>query len=169
MIFRAYNPVHAVNFISSHGIRVLGGVLLSITGVEAIFTNVSHYNRASVRWTFTLIVYPCLIMTYLGQAAALWTYPEWIENAFYYCIPGGIGSPGYWIVLILATMASVIASQAMILCIFSIVSSIVSEVNLDLSSDSNGYFSIRQDCQYRSRDSRANLHSNNQLVVHVCP
>jgi KUP system potassium uptake protein len=66
-------------------------------------------------------VYPCLIITYLGQASVLLFHPEWIQNTFYLCIPGGIGTGIYWIMMILATLTTIIASQSMILSIFSIV------------------------------------------------
>jgi KUP system potassium uptake protein len=148
-ILRAYNPEHAISFIIRRGVNVLSGILLSITGVEAIFTNLSHYNRHSVQWTFTLIVYPCLSLTYLGQAAALLRHPEWIENSFYNCIPGGIGSVGYWIVLILATLATVVASQAVIVGIFSIVYVSTPRSNVDHSSSSYGLLSLHQDGQNR--------------------
>ena len=66
-------------------------------------------------------MYPSLVIAYLGQAAALENHPEWISNTFYNSIPGGPGSAVYWIVFVLATSATVIASQAMILGTFSIV------------------------------------------------
>jgi len=120
-IFRVYNPLYALSFVSSNGLSKLSGVLLSITGVEALFADLGHYNRQSIQWTMTLFVYPVLVVTYLGQAAALSVHPEWIPNAFYNSIPGGIGGPLYWIVFALATSASVVASQAMILGIYSVV------------------------------------------------
>lgn len=61
------------------------------------------------------------MLAYLGQAAALENHPEWISNTFYNSIPGGPGSGIYWLVFVLATLATVIASQAMILGAFSIV------------------------------------------------
>jgi KUP system potassium uptake protein len=61
------------------------------------------------------------VLAYLGQAAALKNHPEWISNTFYNTIPGGPGSGVYWVVFVLATLATVIASQAMILGAFSIV------------------------------------------------
>jgi KUP system potassium uptake protein len=102
-------------------LNVLGGVLLAITGVEALFADLGHYNRKSIQWTFTLVVYPSLVIAYLGQAAALEVHPDWISNTFYNSIPCGPGSALYWIVFVLATLATIIASQAMILGAFSIV------------------------------------------------
>lgn len=86
-----------------------------------MFADLGHYNRQSIQWAFTLIVYPSLILAYLGQAAALENHPEWISNTFYNSIPMGPGTVVYWIVFVLATLATVIASQAMILGCFSIV------------------------------------------------
>jgi KUP system potassium uptake protein len=121
-IFRAYNPAEAISFLTRTGdYSVLGGILLAITGVEALFADLGHYNRQSIQWTFSLVVYPSLVVAYLGQAAALTVHPEWISNTFYNSIPGGSGSAIYWIVFVLATLATIIASQAMILGTFSIV------------------------------------------------
>jgi KUP system potassium uptake protein len=121
-IFRAYNPAQAIDYlVRTKDLNVLGGILLAVTGVEALFADLGHYNRQSIQWTFTLIVYPSLVTAYLGQAAALSVHPEWISNTFYNSIPCGPGSIVYWIVFVLATLATVIASQAMILGAFSIV------------------------------------------------
>lgn len=121
-IFRAYNPAEAIHYlVRTQDLNVLGGVVLAVTGVEALFADLGHYNRQSIQWTFTLVVYPSLILAYLGQAAALENHPEWISNTFYNSIPGGPGSAVYWIIFVLATLATVIASQAMILATFSIV------------------------------------------------
>lgn len=121
-IFRAYNPGYAIDYlVRTQDLKILGGILLAVTGVEALFADLGHYNRQSIQWTFTLVVYPSLVIAYLGQAAALSIHPEWISNTFYNSIPGGPGSPVYWIVFVLATLATVIASQAMILATFSIV------------------------------------------------
>lgn len=121
-IFRAYNPAYAINYlVRTQDLNVLGGILLAITGVEALFADLGHYNRQSIQWAFTLVVYPSLVIAYLGQAAALENHPDWISNTFYNSIPGGPGSAVYWIVFVLATSATVIASQAMILGTFSIV------------------------------------------------
>lgn len=118
-IIRAIYPLFALRFLSRHGFSVLGGILLCITGVEALFADLGHYNRQSIQWTFTLVVYPSLMIAYCGQAAALSVNPEWITNTFYNSIPGG--SVVYWGMFILATMATITASQAMILGVSSIV------------------------------------------------
>jgi KUP system potassium uptake protein len=122
-VFRAYNPGYAISFVYSNGIAAISGVLLAVTGVEALFADLGHYNRQSIQWTLTLFIYPVLVVTYLGQAAALTVHPEWVSNAFYNSIPGGVGSIMYWVMFVLASAASVVASQAMILGIFSVVPS----------------------------------------------
>jgi KUP system potassium uptake protein len=122
-IFRAYNPAEAIAFLMrTHDYTILGGILLAVTGVEALFADLGHYNRHAIQYTFTLVVYPSLVIAYLGQAAALTVHPEWISNTFYNTIPCGPGSAVYWIMFVLATLATIIASQAMILATFSIVS-----------------------------------------------
>ena len=118
-IFRAFNPTYAFAFLRLNGGSVLSGVLLSVTGVEALFADLGHYNRPAIQWTLTIIVYPSLVISYLGQAAALTVHPEWVSSTFYRSIPGN--TTVYWFVFVLATAATVIASQAMILGTFSIV------------------------------------------------
>jgi KUP system potassium uptake protein len=121
-IFRAYNPAQAIKYlVRTKDLTAVGGVFLAVTGSEALFADLGHYNRQSIQWTFALAVYPSLVIAYLGQAAALEVHPEWISNTFYNSIPCGPGSALYWIVFVLATLATVIASQAMILGAFSIV------------------------------------------------
>lgn len=148
-IFRAYNPVYAINYlVRIQDLNVLGGVLLAITGVEALFADLGHYNRQSIQWTFTLVTYPSLVIAYLGQAAALENHPEWISNTFYNSIPGGPGSGIYWLVFVLATLATIIASQAMILATFSIVFSYEVSLITDPSSDAIGLFSTLEGCPH---------------------
>jgi KUP system potassium uptake protein len=131
-------------------LKILGGILLAVTGVEALFADLGHYNRQSIQWAFTLVVYPSLVIAYLGQAAALSIHPEWISNTFYNSIPGGPGSPVYWIVFVLATLATVIASQAMILATFSIVCVARMALTVDPSIYSIRLFSAFKGCSYRS-------------------
>ena len=118
-IFRAYNPIYAWKFLHSRGSSVLSGIILCITGVEAIFADLGHYNHFAIQWALTIIVYPSLVVVYLGQTAALCAHPDWIANTFYHTIPGG--PVVYWPIFVLATISTVIASQAMILGTFSIV------------------------------------------------
>ena len=144
--------------------NVLGGILLAVTGVEALFADLGHYNRQSIQWTFTLVVYPSLVIAYLGQAAALSVHPEWISNTFYNSIPGGPGGVVYWIIFVLATLATVIASQAMILGAFSIVSLHLDRLIIDSSIDAAGLLSPVGSYPYRCKGRGKSLYSTYQLV-----
>lgn len=125
-IFAALNPAQAVWFLRSyHDIDKLGAVMLAITGTEAMFADIGHFLRLSVQLTLGGFVFPCLMMQYLGQAAYLTKHPEGIANVFYLSIPGGPGTPFYWIVFAFATVGTVIASQALILGVFSILRQLI--------------------------------------------
>ncbi|KAK9370981.1 potassium transporter [Lipomyces kononenkoae] len=120
-VFKALSPAFAVDFLKEQGgVDVLGGVMLSMTGVEAMFADVGHFGRLPIQLSLSGVVYPSLMLAYFGQAAYLILNPSGISNVFYLCIPGGINTPQYWIIFVLATLATVIASQALILGVFSI-------------------------------------------------
>ena len=123
-VFKSFNPVYAVKFLHKRSIFVLGSVLLSVTGCEAMFADVGHFNKISIQMTLVGFVYPCLIVCYLGQTAFLIhnRSPEDITNLFYVCIPGGNKTNNglYWFVFLIATFSTIIASQALILSVFSI-------------------------------------------------
>src|SRR5271163_2509799 len=75
-ILQAFNPLHLINFLftstsgsSSPRLSSLSGILLSITGVEALFADLAHYNRHAIQYTFTCFVYPALVLAYIGQGA----------------------------------------------------------------------------------------------------
>ncbi|KAF3961182.1 hypothetical protein CMV_014170 [Castanea mollissima] len=95
----------------------LGGIMLSITGTEALFADLSHFPVASIQIAFTVIVFPCLLLAYSGQAAYLLKNPNSVGGAFYHSIPDKI----YWPVFLVATAAAVVASQATISATFSLV------------------------------------------------
>ncbi|KAH7853024.1 hypothetical protein Vadar_032264 [Vaccinium darrowii] len=95
----------------------LGGVLLSITGTEAMFADIGHFTTLPIRLAFGLFVYPCLVVQYMGQAAFLSKNITSISNSFYHSIP----DPVFWPVFIIATLASIVGSQAIITATFSIV------------------------------------------------
>ncbi|XP_047311523.1 potassium transporter 1 [Impatiens glandulifera] len=120
-IFQALSPIYMFKFLRTTGIEgwvSLGGVILSITGVEAMFANLGHFSTLSIKIAFTFLVYPCLILAYLGEAAYLSRHHEDIQSSFYKAIP----EPVFWPVFIVATMAAVIGSQAAISATFSIIS-----------------------------------------------
>ncbi|CAG8519132.1 9318_t:CDS:2 [Diversispora eburnea] len=122
-ILKAFNPYYAFEYFIRNGsssYHVLGGVLLAITGVEALFADLGHFNRISIQISFTLFAFPSLTLAYLGQGARLVLDPSVSANTFWLTLPSTDG-PIYWIVFILATLATIIASQAMILATFSLV------------------------------------------------
>ncbi|CAG8725569.1 12398_t:CDS:2, partial [Racocetra persica] len=97
----------------------LGGVLLAITGVEALFADLGHFNRTAIKISFPCFVYFPLVLVYTGQAARLVLDPSVIANTFWLTTPN---KPAiYWIVFVLAILATIIASQAMISATFSLV------------------------------------------------
>jgi KUP system potassium uptake protein len=95
---------------------VLGSVLLVVTGAEALYADMGHFGRRPIRIAWLAIAGPCLLLCYLGQAALLLERPEAIENPFFLMAPPWATYP----LVLLATMASVIASQAIISGVFSL-------------------------------------------------
>ncbi|GAA5909585.1 hypothetical protein JCM6882_003462 [Rhodosporidiobolus microsporus] len=122
-IFRAFDPSRAVVlFVGAGNYDLLNGVILAITGVEALFAN-----KNSIRLAFVGYAAPYLILQYLGQGAKLITGGEEIlPNVFFHSVPGGVGSPFWWIRWIFAVLAAVIASQALITATFSLVQQLTS-------------------------------------------
>ena len=120
-IIAAFNPMYAVSFIVSHpstAYIVMGAVVLVVTGVEALYLDMGHFGRTPVRYAWLLIVLPSLLINYLGQGALLLSNPEAIKNPFYLMVPDW----ALWPTVGLATVATVIASQAVISGAFSLVS-----------------------------------------------
>nr|XP_043623787.1 potassium transporter 4 [Erigeron canadensis] len=119
-IVYALSPHYIVKFFretGGAGWLSLGGVLLSITGTEAMFADLGHFTAFSIRLAFTAVVYPCLVIQYMGQAAYLSKNITSVPDSFYKSIP----EPVFWPVFIIATLASVVGSQAIISATFSIV------------------------------------------------
>ncbi|KAI9194422.1 hypothetical protein LWI28_005854 [Acer negundo] len=120
-ILNALSPVYMFKFFRSTGIDgwiSLGGVVLSITGVETMFADLGHFSSVSIKVAFTVLVYPCLILAYMGEAAYLSKHHEDIQRSFYKAIP----EPVFWPVFIVATFAAIVGSQAVISATFSIIS-----------------------------------------------
>ncbi|CAI9761683.1 unnamed protein product [Fraxinus pennsylvanica] len=114
------SPHYIIKFFSETGKDgwiSLGGVLLSITGTEAMFADLGHFTACSIRLAFAFIVYPCLVVQYMGQAAYLSKNISSIPNSFYASIPGSV----FWPVFVIATLAAIVGSQAIITATFSIV------------------------------------------------
>ena len=125
-IFAALSPYYAIKLLKNGSIDVFAGVMLSITGTEALFSDVSLVGRLPIQLTMCCFIYPSLMLCYLGQAAYLVKHPDAYTNPFFLSLPGGSGI--YWTMFVLATLATIIASQALILLVFSISSQLI---NLD--------------------------------------
>jgi len=112
-ILEALNPVHALGFVTGHGFAsfvVLGSVLLAITGAEALYADVGHFGKRAVRVAWFGLVAPALVLNYFGQGALLIAEPKALENPFYLSYPSWALYP----MVLLATLATIIASQATI-------------------------------------------------------
>jgi len=119
-VFKAFYPKYIFDYFrrnSKQGWISLGGIVLCITGTEAMFADLGHFSVRSIQIAFTGIVYPALICAYVGQAAYLRKFPEDVTDTFYKSTPNGI----YWPMFVVAIIAAVIASQAMISATFSII------------------------------------------------
>ncbi|XWS12269.1 hypothetical protein CRYUN_Cryun37aG0075000 [Craigia yunnanensis] len=120
-VVSALSPYYVYNFFQKagkDGWSSLGGVVLCITGAEAMFADLGHFSQLSIRIAFTVVVYPCLILAYMGEAAYLSKHKEDLQRSFYKSIPEVV----FWPVFIIATLATVVASQAIISATFSIIS-----------------------------------------------
>jgi KUP system potassium uptake protein len=112
-ILGALNPLHAVRFATAHGYAsfiVMASVLLAITGAETLYADMGHFGRRAVRIAWFGMVAPALVLNYFGQGALLIADPKALENPFYLAFPQWALYP----MIVLATAATVIASQATI-------------------------------------------------------
>ncbi len=117
-VLAALNPAHAVQFFISHRIGAfvaLGGVVLAITGCEALYADMGHFGARPIRLAWLLFVLPALLLNYFGQGALLLADPGAVSNPFYLLVPRALLVP----MIILAAVATVIASQAVISGAFS--------------------------------------------------
>lgn len=125
LIFKALSPYYAIALLRKVGVDAFGGAMLSITGTEAMFADIGHFGRLPIQLSLACFVYPILIISYLGQGAYLIHHPDAVVNPFFFSIPGGTQGGIFWIIFILATLSTVIASQALILGVFSIISQLI--------------------------------------------
>ena len=112
-ILKALDPSYAVHFATGHGVAsfvVLGSVLLAITGAEALYADMGHFGKRAIRVAWFAVVAPGLVLNYFGQGALLIARPDAIANPFYLSYPEWALYP----MVVLATAATVIASQATI-------------------------------------------------------
>lgn len=118
-IFLAVNPLHGIRFFLNHGFIafvVLGAVVLVVTGAEALYADMGHFGRKPIRLAWFGLVLPALLLNYFGQGALLLRDPTAAENPFFMLAPRVLLYP----LIALATLAAIIASQALISGAFSI-------------------------------------------------
>jgi KUP system potassium uptake protein len=118
-VLLAVNPLYAVGFFAEHGFRsflIFGAVVLCVTGVEALYADLGHFGRKPITLAWYVVVLPALALNYFGQAAIVLGDPRTISNTFYALVPRPVLIP----MVLLATAATVIASQALISGVFSL-------------------------------------------------
>jgi KUP system potassium uptake protein len=118
-ILLAFNPAHGVSMLVERpglALLVFGGVFLAVTGGEALYADMGHFGPKPMRMAWLAVVFPGLILNYLGQGAFIISHPESVENPFFLMVEGWMVMP----LVILATAVTVIASQAVITGAFSI-------------------------------------------------
>ncbi|MEH0834540.1 low affinity potassium transporter Kup [Pectobacterium cacticida] len=118
-VLQALNPMYAVHFFIEYkwvSFFALGAVVLAITGVEALYADMGHFGKFPIRLAWFTVVLPSLVLNYFGQGALLLKNPEAIKNPFFLLAPDWALIP----LMILATLATIIASQAVISGVFSL-------------------------------------------------
>ncbi len=124
-VIQGLSPSWAVRFLIDHGgaaFLTLGGVVLAVTGAEALYADRGHFGAPPIRRTWLGIVFPAVVLSYLGQSALILADPRTITNPFYLLVPSG----GRIAMVVLATAATIIASQAAITGSFSMARQAVS-------------------------------------------
>jgi KUP system potassium uptake protein len=119
-VFAAINPAYAASFLYGHGhvgLVTLGLVFLVVTGAEALYADLGHFGRRPIQTAWFGLVLPALVLNYFGQGAKVLADPAAIENPFYRLVPDALLLP----MVVLATAATVIASQAVITGAYSLV------------------------------------------------
>jgi KUP system potassium uptake protein len=117
-VLHAVNPVWAVRFFLLHpgiGVAILGAVVLALTGAEALYADMGHFGRKPISRAWFILVLPALLLNYFGQGALVLEHPEAVRNPFYLLAPDWALLP----LIGLSTMATIIASQAVISGAFS--------------------------------------------------
>jgi KUP system potassium uptake protein len=118
-VLEALSPTWGVAFVAAHpgtGFLTLGAVVLAVTGAEALYTDLGHFGRPAIALAWWTVVFPALVLAYLGEAAAVLRDPQAAGNPFYGVIPSWATIP----VLALGTLATVIASEAVIAGAFTV-------------------------------------------------
>ena len=118
-VLAAIDPRHAVDYFARHGLHglpILGAVVLCLTGGEALYADMGHFGARPIRFAWFGLVLPALVLSYLGQGAVLLERPAAAARPFYSSVPSELLYP----LIVLATAATVIASQALITAVFSL-------------------------------------------------
>jgi KUP system potassium uptake protein len=118
-VIKALLPTYALHTLTSngiHGFLLLGSIILAVTGAEALYADMGHFGRRPIQVAWLWIVFPALVLNYFGQGALILADPAAVSSPFYRMVPGWALFP----VIILATAATVIASQAVISGAFSL-------------------------------------------------
>lgn len=118
-VLRALSPTYIWGFFVAHPIYSflsLGAVVYAITGTEALYADMGHFGRKPITLAWLYIVFPALMLNYMGQAAMLIEHPEFVDNPFFHMVPPILTIP----LLVIATLATIIASQAVISGAFSV-------------------------------------------------
>ncbi|XP_020535004.1 probable potassium transporter 17 isoform X2 [Jatropha curcas] len=119
-IFKALSPHYIFHYFwrnGKEGWLSLGGTILCITGSEAMFADLGHFNRSSIQIAFLFTIYPSLVLTYAGQTAYLIKNPNDHNDGFYKFIPHKV----YWPIFVISTLAAIVASQSLISATFSVI------------------------------------------------
>jgi KUP system potassium uptake protein len=118
-VLLAFNPYYGVSFLVTHpgtAFAILGSVCLAVTGAEALYADLGHFGRRPIRMAWSTVVFPALALNYLGQGALVLSNPDAIANPFFLLAPPWLLLP----LVILATLATIVASQAVITGAYSL-------------------------------------------------
>ncbi|KAF8631980.1 hypothetical protein AX15_002091 [Amanita polypyramis BW_CC] len=126
-ILRAFDPSRAVlMFIRTKNYDILTGIILALTGCEATFANLGQFNATSIRLAFCFVVYPSVLLAYMGQGARLILDGERVlPNVFWNTIPGPASGPPFWIIFVITNLAALVASQSLISGTFSLLQQVI--------------------------------------------
>jgi KUP system potassium uptake protein len=170
-VAQGFNPALGFEFLIRHGEkgwRDLGGILLAFTGVEALFADVGAFSRRAIQLSWLCYTFPCLILAYLGQAAYISEHPDAYSNPFFNAAPPGTVYPA----LIIAILAAIVASQAIITATFLVRTDRASMLKLTLiklaapraGQETLVSTSFHSDPYFESLP-RSALYSNRQLAI----
>ncbi|KAK5134154.1 hypothetical protein LTR08_006929 [Meristemomyces frigidus] len=123
-VLRAFSPFFAGDWFVRNGTTGwinLGGILLCFTGVEALFADLGAFSRRAIQLSWLSLAYPCLLLAYIGQAAYISKFPSAYSNPFFQTVPPGMFYPS----LVIAILAAVVASQALITSTFQLLSQVM--------------------------------------------